>query len=88
MPGLVPPHLRVEGREPSPEDLDSIIVRDVVGFRPTRRSGLRLERGNNIIVNELAIPVLHNYGHSGAGWQSSWGCAEMIVKLFEDLEQA
>lgn len=88
MPGLVPPHLRVEGHKPGPEDLDSIIVREVVGFRPARRSGPRLERGNSITANESAIPVLHNYGHSGAGWQSSWGCAEIIVKLFEDLEQA
>jgi len=85
-PELVPPHIRMESQKPSPEDLSSIVVREVVGFRPARKGGMRLERGKNIEVNQTSIPVVHNYGHSGAGWQSSWGCAEMVVKLVGDLE--
>lgn len=76
----------MESQKPSPEDLSSIVVREVVGFRPARKGGMRLERGKNIEVNQTSIPVVHNYGHSGAGWQSSWGCAEMVVKLVGDLE--
>ncbi|KAJ3984029.1 hypothetical protein F5890DRAFT_1412489 [Lentinula detonsa] len=44
-------------------------------------SGSRLERGGYIEVNDSSFPVMHNYGHSGAGWQSSWGCAEIVVML-------
>lgn len=84
-PELVPPHLRVEGRAPVPEDLDSIVIREVVGFRPARKSGLRLERGKDLEIDMASIPVFHNIGHSGAGWQASWGCAEEIVKLVDQV---
>lgn len=84
-PELVPPHLRMEGRAPVPEDLDSIVIREVVGFRPARKSGLRLERGKDLEVDSASIPVFHNIGHSGAGWQASWGCAEEIVKLVDQV---
>lgn len=30
-----------------------------------------------------AIPIVHNYGHSGFGWQSSWGFARKAVELVE-----
>ncbi|KIK68281.1 hypothetical protein GYMLUDRAFT_153595 [Collybiopsis luxurians FD-317 M1] len=83
-PELVPPSLRVEGHKPVPGDLDSIVIKEVVGFRPARKSGMRLERGSGLELKNASIPVFHNYGHSGAGWQSCWGCAEMVVKLFED----
>ncbi|GLB45203.1 putative FAD dependent oxidoreductase [Lyophyllum shimeji] len=32
------------GRKSVPEDLDRIVLREVVGFRPARKTGLRLER--------------------------------------------
>ncbi|EED23035.1 D-amino acid oxidase, putative [Talaromyces stipitatus ATCC 10500] len=45
------------------------IIRHGVGFRPLRPQGVRIEteyiRG---------IPVVHNYGHGGWGYQSSYGC--------------
>jgi D-amino-acid oxidase len=45
-----------------------------VGFRPARPC-IRLER-------DPEIPnVLHNYGHGGAGFTLSWGCAAEIVSL-------
>ena len=48
-----------------------------VGLRPFRKSGVRLER------NELrdGRKVIHNYGHGGAGFTLSWGCAREVVDL-------
>ncbi|KAF5375665.1 hypothetical protein D9615_009355 [Tricholomella constricta] len=88
-PELAPESTRAGGRIPAPDDLDSIILREVVGFRPARRTGLRLEHGDDLIIESNTdtrhIPVLHNYGHSGAGWQSCWGCAEEVVKLVKAI---
>lgn len=42
-----------------------------VGFRPLR-SVVRLER---------EARVIHNYGHGGAGFTVSWGCARDVLRL-------
>ena len=42
-----------------------------VGFRP-HRPEVRLEREGNVI---------HNYGHGGAGFTVSWGCARDVLQL-------
>jgi len=49
-----------------------------VGLRPTR-SRVRLERG------QLADgrPVVHDYGHGGAGVTLSYGCAADVVRLVD-----
>lgn len=44
-----------------------------VGLRPGR-SEIRLEK-------DPALAVIHNYGHGGAGYTVSWGCAEEVLKL-------
>jgi D-amino-acid oxidase len=41
------------------------------GLRPVR-SDVRLERDGRVI---------HNYGHGGAGYTLSWGCAEEVARL-------
>ena len=41
------------------------------GIRPVRPA-VRLERSGRVI---------HNYGHGGAGFTVSWGCAEEVLKL-------
>ncbi|PYL73955.1 MAG: amino acid oxidase, partial [Verrucomicrobia bacterium] len=48
-----------------------------VGLRPFRKSGVRLER------DQLrdGRTVIHNYGHGGAGFTLSWGCAREVVEL-------
>jgi D-amino-acid oxidase len=46
------------------------------GLRPTRPS-VRLERA----VLPSGRPVVHDYGHGGAGVTLSWGCAEEVVRL-------
>lgn len=50
-----------------------------VGIRPFRKSGVRLENGR------LADgrPVIHNYGHGGAGFTLSWGCAGEVLRLVQ-----
>jgi D-amino-acid oxidase len=53
------------------------ILTERVGLRPFRRSGVRLEcdrlRDSRTIV--------HNYGHGGAGFTLSWGCARKVLEL-------
>jgi D-amino-acid oxidase len=48
-----------------------------VGLRPYRKSGVRVEAGR------LADgrPIIHNYGHGGAGFTLSWGCARTVLEL-------
>jgi D-amino-acid oxidase len=59
------------------EHLD--IVRHGVGLRPVREGGTRIEM-------ELidGVSVVHNYGAGGAGYQSSYGCAQAAVKLVDE----
>ncbi|KAG7115447.1 D-amino-acid oxidase like protein [Verticillium longisporum] len=80
-----------------PEDLK--IIRQGVGLRPGRKGGPRVEIEVDVEVEgkveegegapgggggEAALVVLHNYGHSGAGYQASWGSAEHGVRLLEE----
>jgi len=56
------------------EGLD--VIRHSVGLRPVREDGARVEKeriGGTLVV--------HNYGHGGAGYQSSYGCAMNAVHL-------
>ncbi|KAK4695924.1 D-amino-acid oxidase, partial [Lecanoromycetidae sp. Uapishka_2] len=56
------------------------IIRHGVGFRPVRLSGARLEK-----EKIDGVWVVHNYGHGGAGYQSSYGCSQVVLKLVEDV---
>ena len=58
------------------EKLD--VIRHGVGLRPGREGGTRIEREN---INGL--PIVHSYGHGGGGYQSSYGCAEDVVRLVD-----
>lgn len=53
------------------------VLAERVGLRPFRKSGVRLER------DQLydGRTVIHNYGHGGAGFTVSWGCAEKVLEL-------
>jgi D-amino-acid oxidase len=53
------------------------VLAERVGLRPFRRSGLRLER------DQLrdGRTVIHNYGHGGAGFTLSWGCAREVLDI-------
>ena len=48
-----------------------------VGLRPYRKSGVRVE-ADRLEDGRLLI---HNYGHGGAGFTLSWGCAQSVVEL-------
>jgi D-amino-acid oxidase len=53
------------------------VLRERVGLRPFRKSGVRLER------EKLSDgrTVIHNYGHGGSGFTLSWGCAQAVFGL-------
>jgi D-amino-acid oxidase len=51
------------------------VLAERVGLRPFRRSGVRLER-DQLRDGRIAI---HNYGHGGAGFTLSWGCAREVL---------
>jgi D-amino-acid oxidase len=54
------------------------VLEQVVGLRPGRPT-VRLG------VDERDPRVVHNYGHGGAGITLSWGCAQEVRQLVEDL---
>ena len=73
-PSLVPPGKGIEALS---------IVRHGVGLRPMRKGSIRVE-------SELigGVPVVHNYGHGGYGYQTSYGAAQAVEKLAnESLQQ-
>ena len=53
------------------------ILAERVGLRPFRKSGVRLERDKL----RDGRTVIHNYGHGGAGFTLSWGCANEVDDL-------
>jgi D-amino-acid oxidase len=53
------------------------VLRERVGLRPFRKSGVRLEREKL----RDGRTVIHNYGHGGSGFTLSWGCAQEVVGL-------
>ena len=60
------------------EHLD--VVRHNVGLRPLREGGARLEKEK---IDE--IWTVHDYGHGGYGYQSSFGCSTEVVKMVEEI---
>jgi D-amino-acid oxidase len=53
------------------------VLAERVGIRPFRKSGVRVERES---LRDGRV-VIHNYGHGGAGFTLSWGCARQTVSL-------
>jgi D-amino-acid oxidase len=53
------------------------VLAERVGLRPFRKSGVRLERDQ--LRNGRTF--IHNYGHGGAGFTLSWGCARKVLEL-------
>lgn len=69
-PGLVAAGKGIEGLD---------VVRHGVGLRPMREGGIRVERD---VVE--GVKVVHNYGHGGYGYQTSFGCAMEVERLVEE----
>jgi D-amino-acid oxidase len=53
------------------------VIAERVGLRPFRKSGVRLEPDRL----RDGRTVIHNYGHGGAGFTLSWGCAREVLDL-------
>ena len=53
------------------------VIAERVGLRPFRKSGVRLEWDRL----RDGRTVIHNYGHGGAGFTLSWGCAREVIDL-------
>ena len=60
------------------------VLAERVGLRPFRRSGVRLERDRL----RDGRTVIHNYGHGGAGFTLSWGCAREVLEVAVSLGSA
>lgn len=56
------------------------IIRHGVGLRPVRLGGTRIEKEK---IDDVWI--VHNYGHGGYGYQSSYGCSKVVVKLVNQV---
>lgn len=56
------------------------IIRHGVGLRPLRAAGARIEK-----ERISGVWVIHNYGHGGYGYQSSYGCSQEVVKLADEV---
>ncbi|KAI0482048.1 D-amino-acid oxidase [Xylariaceae sp. FL0804] len=69
-PELVPPSKGIEALS---------VVRHGVGLRPMRERGIRCERD---IVN--GVLLVHNYGHGGYGYQTSYGAAQKVEELVRE----
>jgi glycine/D-amino acid oxidase-like deaminating enzyme len=54
------------------------VIRDIVGRRPTRHGGIRLE--TEMLGGKKDKTVVHAYGLGGRGYELSWGVAEAVVK--------
>ncbi|KAJ7255380.1 D-aspartate oxidase [Mycena rebaudengoi] len=65
---------------------DLEVIEECVGLRPTRKGGLRLET-TTLNVDGNTVSIIHNYGHGGAGYQSSWGSARHAVDLLKSTVQ-
>nr|POE72099.1 d-amino-acid oxidase [Quercus suber] len=55
------------------------IVRHGVGLRPMRKGGIRVEAE---VID--GTPVVHNYGHGGYGYQTSYAAGRAAAKLVEN----
>lgn len=53
------------------------------------RTGLRPFRKGNVCLEQAdGRPLVYNYGHGGAGFSFSWGCAEEVVGLVDAMTSA
>lgn len=79
-PGMVEDAGNVDKTKEGKKGVEALsIVRHGVGLRPAREGGIRVER-----EKLEGTWCVHQYGHGGAGYQSSFGSAERAVQLVEE----
>ncbi len=73
---------RAYSRQPwaAPRISSDAVIRVIVGHRPFRRTGFRVEREQ---FGDKA--VVHNYGHGGGGLSLGWGSSALAVREVADL---
>lgn len=54
------------------------------GLRPGREKNIRLEREARPHGIEKSR-IVHTYGHGGSGWSLSFGCAEDVASMVEEI---
>lgn len=59
---------------------DAEVIESVAGLRPGRRT-VRLEVDHTL----LPVPVIHDYGHGGAGVTLGWGCADDVSAMVAQM---
>ena len=60
------------------------IIREWAGLRPMRKNGIRIEKELVHDTEGKLLTVVHNYGHGGYGFQTSYGCAYQAVELVDN----
>lgn len=86
-PELAPPEVR-STRSPTVKDLLPLVVGEGCGLRPARKEGTRIELewvDGARLKRQGKVAVIHNYGHGGFGFQSSWGCALKVLEILDAL---
>ena len=63
------------------------VVRHAVGHRPMRVNGIRVEKEAVSGTDGRKVMVVHNYGHGGAGYQTSYACSQAVEKLVNEILQ-
>ena len=87
-PRLIPPpdrthHNNLPTLFPAPDLRDEMILSYDAGIRPFRRGGVRLAVEPRPDSSQTWV---HNYGHGGAGWTLSWGCAAWVADRVRELD--
>ncbi|EPQ53595.1 D-aspartate oxidase [Gloeophyllum trabeum ATCC 11539] len=84
-PELAPQSIR-DQREPTVDDLLPLVIEEGCGLRPARKGGIRLEVEWHASADGQGrrLPIVHNYGHGGDGFQASWGSASVALELLEN----
>jgi D-amino-acid oxidase len=70
------------------EDARVELVKEQVGLRPARKGGVRVEVEHvqvEVGAGKRNVFVVHQYGHAGAGYQSSVGSAGKVLRLVEEV---
>ncbi|KHO01644.1 NAD(P)-binding domain protein [Metarhizium album ARSEF 1941] len=81
------PLAHADGRVPPTRAVGEVgVVADVVGRRPTRHGGMRLELDERRMPRhangeDVRRRVIHAYGAGGRGYETSWGVADEVVAL-------
>ncbi|KAF2015422.1 FAD dependent oxidoreductase [Aaosphaeria arxii CBS 175.79] len=73
---------------PELRDAEIEVVSQQVGLRPGRKEGPRVEIEDVEIEHGRKVRVVHQYGHSGAGYQLSIGSAKKVLGLVRGILEA